>query len=71
VAWATWTIEIARRICSSKRIFASDQEGERHDKARTHLSLGKDASISRQSSGFDWIIAEPGTGDLRHRYARI
>jgi hypothetical protein len=40
-------------------------------KARTHLSLGKDAPMSRPIEHFGRIIAEPILGGLHHRYARI
>ena len=39
--------------------------------ARTHLSLGKDAPISRPVARFGPIIAEPMVGGLHHRYTRI
>ena len=42
-----------------------------HNEARTHLSLGKDAPISRTIERFGRIIAEPMVGGLHHRYARI
>ena len=38
---------------------------------RTHLSLGKDAPISRPIPRLGRIIAEPMVGGLHHRYARI
>ena len=38
---------------------------------RTHLSLAKDAPISRPIDRFGRIIAEPLIGGLHHRYARI
>ena len=38
--------------------------------ARTHLSLGKDAPISRPIERFGRIIAEPVVGGLHHRYVR-
>jgi hypothetical protein len=42
-----------------------------YNEARTHLSLGKDAPISRPIDSFGRIIAEPKVGGLHHRYARI
>ena len=42
-----------------------------YNKARTHLSLDKDAPISRPIDRFSRIIAEPMVGGLHHRYARI
>ena len=38
---------------------------------RTHLSLAKDAPISRPIERFGRIFAEPLIGGLHHRYARI
>jgi hypothetical protein len=38
------------------------------NKARTHLSLGKDAPIDRSIEEFGRIIAEPMVGRLHHRY---
>jgi hypothetical protein len=51
-----------RRIVS---MYASYYNG-----TRTHLSLGKDAPISRTIVRFGPII-EPMVGGLHHRYARI
>jgi hypothetical protein len=42
-----------------------------YNQARTHLSLGKDAPISRPIDCFGRIIAEPMVGGMHHRYARI
>jgi hypothetical protein len=42
-----------------------------YNEARTHLSLGKDAPISRPIEQFGRVIAEPMVGGLHHRYARI
>jgi hypothetical protein len=42
-----------------------------YNEARTHLSLGKDAPISRPIERFGHVIAEPMVGGLHHRYARI
>ena len=42
-----------------------------YNKARTHLSLGKDAPITRSIEQYGRIAAEPLVGGLHHRYARI
>ena len=42
-----------------------------YNEARTHLSLAKDAPISRPIERFGRIIVEPMVGGLHHRYARI
>ena len=42
-----------------------------YNEARTHLSLDKDAPISRPIERFGRIIAEPVVGGLHNRYARI
>jgi hypothetical protein len=42
-----------------------------YNEARTHLSLAKDAPISRPIARLGRIIAEPMVGGLHHRYARI
>ena len=42
-----------------------------YNEARTHLSLGKDAPISRPIERFGRVIAKPTVGGLLHRYARI
>ena len=42
-----------------------------YNETRTHLSLGKDAPISRPIERFGRVIAEPMVGGLHHRYARI
>ena len=52
-----------RRIVS---LYASYYNG-----ARTHLSLAKDAPISRSIERYGRITAEPMIGGLHHRYARI
>ena len=51
-----------RRIVS---LYASYYNG-----ARTHLSLAKDAPISRSIERYGRITAEPMIGGLHHRYAR-
>jgi transposase InsO family protein len=45
--------------------------GGYYNEARTYLSLGKDAPISRPIEQFGRVIAEPMVGGLHHRYARI
>jgi hypothetical protein len=42
-----------------------------YNKARTHLSLGKDAPISRSIEEIGRINAQPMVGGLHHRYARV
>jgi transposase InsO family protein len=42
-----------------------------YNQARTHLTLGKDAPISRPVQSFGRIIAEPMVAGLHHRYARV
>jgi transposase InsO family protein len=42
-----------------------------YNEDRTHLSLGKDAPITRPIEQFGRVIAEPMVGGLHHRYARI
>jgi hypothetical protein len=42
-----------------------------YNEARTHLSLAKDAPISRSIERFGRITAEPMIGGLHYRYARI
>jgi hypothetical protein len=42
-----------------------------YNKARTHLSLAKDAPIGRPIDRFGRIIAEPMVGGLHHHYRRI
>jgi hypothetical protein len=41
-----------------------------YNEARTHLSLAKDAPISRPIEPFGSINVEPMVGGLHHRYAR-
>jgi transposase InsO family protein len=52
-----------RRIMSMYASYYND--------ARTRLSLGKDAPISRPIDCFGRIIAEPMVGGLHHHYRRI
>jgi hypothetical protein len=42
-----------------------------YNKARRHLSLARDAPISRPIERFGRIIAEPMVGDLHRRDARL
>ncbi len=42
-----------------------------YSQARTHLSLGKDAPISRPIERLGRIITQPMVGGLYYRYARI
>jgi hypothetical protein len=42
-----------------------------YNETRTHLSLAKDAPISRPIERFGRVIAEPMLGGLHHRYAGI
>jgi hypothetical protein len=41
------------------------------NEARTHLSLNKDAPISRATQSTGRIIAKPHLGGLHHQYVRI
>jgi Integrase core domain len=69
----------ARRECIDKMIVFGETHLRRtvsmyanyYNEARTHLSLGKDAPISRPIAHFGRIIAEPMVGGLHHCYARI
>jgi hypothetical protein len=42
-----------------------------YNEARTHLSLDKDAPISRATQRIGRIIAKPHLGGLHHQYVRI
>jgi len=44
-----------------------------YERSRTHLSLAKDAPVSRpiQPSGMGRIVEIPQVGGLHHRYERI
>jgi putative transposase len=46
---------------------------EYYERARTHLSLGKDAPISRpiQTADLGRIVEVPQVGGLHHRYERV
>jgi len=78
-AYVERIIGSARRECVDHTIVLGETHLRRtmsayatyYNKARTHLSLGKDAPISRSIEEFGRIIAEPMVGGLHHRYARI
>jgi hypothetical protein len=69
----------ARRECVDHTIVLGETHLRRtmsayatyYNKARTHLSLGKDAPISRSIEEIGRINAQPMVGGLHHRYARI
>jgi hypothetical protein len=42
-----------------------------YNEARTHLSLNKDAPVSREVQGAGPIFAKPHLGGLHHQYVRI
>jgi transposase InsO family protein len=42
-----------------------------YNEARTHLSLNKDAPISREVQTVGSIVAQPLLGGLHHQYARM
>jgi transposase InsO family protein len=42
-----------------------------YNEARTHLSLSKDAPVSRAVQAVGRIIAKPSLGGLHHQYVRI
>ena len=42
-----------------------------YNEARTHLSLGKDAPVSRAVQAVGSIVAKPRLGGLHHQYLRI
>jgi transposase InsO family protein len=78
-AYVERMIGSARRECIDHAIVLGETHLRRimsayaayYNKARTHLSLGKDAPISRSVEEFGRIIAEPMVGGLHHRYARV
>jgi transposase InsO family protein len=78
-AYVERMIGSARRECTDHTIVLGETHLRRimsayaayYNKARTHLSLGKDAPISRSIEEFGRIIAEPMVGGLHYRYARI
>jgi hypothetical protein len=69
----------ARRECIDHTIVLGETHLRRivpayatyYNQARTHLSLGKDAPISRSIEEFGRIIAEPMVDGLHHRYAQV
>ena len=42
-----------------------------YNEARTHLSLDKDAPVSRKVQALGRIVAKPLLGGLHHHYVRI
>jgi transposase InsO family protein len=81
-----WQNACAERLIGSIRRDVLDHVvvlGERHlrqlllsymtyyNEARTHLSLNKDAPISRPTQSIGRIIAKPHLGGLHHQYVRI
>ena len=81
-----WQNAYAERLIGSIRRDVLDHVvvlGERHlrqlllsymtyyNEARTHLSLNKDAPISRATQSIGRIIAKPHLGGLHHQYVRI
>ena len=85
-ARSPWQNGYAERLIGSIRRECVDHVvvfGERHlrhvllsymnyyNDARTHLSLNKDAPISRAADTTGRIISRPVLGGLHHQYARI
>jgi transposase InsO family protein len=81
-----WQNAYAERLIGSIRREVLDHIivfGERHlrhvllsymtyyNEARTHLSLNKDATISREVQSVGRIFAKPHLGGLHHQYVRI
>ena len=81
-----WQNAYAERLIGSIRRDVLDHVvvlGERHlrqlllsymtyyNEARTHLSLNKDAPISRPTQSIGRIIAKPHLAGLHHQYVRI
>lgn len=81
-----WQNGYAERLIGSIRRECTDHVvvfGEQHlrhllrsyldyyNEARTHLSLGKDAPVSRAIEAAGRIVGRPVLGGLHHRYARI
>jgi transposase InsO family protein len=81
-----WQNACAERLIGSIRREVLDHVvvlGERHlrhlllsymayyNEARTHLSLNKDASVSREVQGAGPIFAKLHLGGLHHQYVRI
>ncbi len=58
--------------CLASGIFATCSSYQRYyNEARTHLSLSKDAPVSRAVQTVGSIIATPLQGGLHHQYVRI
>ena len=78
-AYVERLIGSARRECIDEMILFGETHlrgimsmyASYYNEARTHLSLGKDAPISRPIARLGRIIAEPMVGGLHHRYGRI
>jgi transposase InsO family protein len=78
-AYVERLIGSARRECTDHVIVLGEAHLRRivslyasyYNEARTHLSLAKDAPISRSIERYGRITAEPMIGGLHHRYARI
>src|SRR5215470_15956789 len=84
--WSPWQNPYAERLIGSVRRDCLDHVvvlGERHlrqllqlyqkyyNESRTHLSLDKDAPISRAVQTVGRVVSVPMLGGLHHRYARI
>jgi transposase InsO family protein len=78
-AYVERLIRSVRRECTDQVIVLGETHLRRivslyvryYNEARTHLSLAKDAPISRPIERFGRVIAEPVVGGLHHRYTRI
>jgi transposase InsO family protein len=78
-AYVERLIRSVRRECTDQVIVLGETHLRRivslyvryYNGARTHLSLAKDAPISRPIERFGRVIAEPVVGGLHHRYTRI
>jgi transposase InsO family protein len=78
-AYVERLIDSVRRECTDHMIVLGEAHVRRilslyagyYNEARTHLSLAKDAPISRRIECLSRIIADPMVGSLHHRYARI
>jgi transposase InsO family protein len=85
-ARSPWQNGYAERLIGSTRRDCLDHVvlfGEQHlrhllesyqryyNEARTHLSLSKDAPVSRAVQAVGRIIAKPPLGGLHHQYVRI
>ena len=60
-----------RRECLDHIIVLDEEHLRRILKSRTHLSLEKDAPVSRAVDRAGHILCRPILGGLHHRYARI